>query len=594
MNGNGTVRRRRVLALAGATALGGLLAACGGEAATVAPTAGAAGVATRVATVAAPTSAGVPTAATSGAMPTAAMSGATVAAMPAMPVAAGGMKSAVVRGEGKPYVLWTGIRFFTNSGIPARLLFEPLLDLDDTLQPAPGLVESWEITSPTVTRYSLRSGLKWSDGMPLTAKDVAFSMRLTFTKELNSQLAADLSTVKGGAEIKAGTADTVSGVRVLNDQTFEIETATPDATVLRTLALRWWAPVPQHIYGSIPPADFLKAPQLLEPKVTSGPFKLDRVEAEKWFEMSANTSYWRGKPKLDKLTYTFGNLGDVVALAGQQQFDYTVIRLPDIAAALAKNPNYTIQTVEYIQPYRMQLNTELPKYADPRVRKALAYALDRDTLCKQVYQGGSTPQYTDFLSNYLDPTAEVYKYDPDQARKLLREANWKASDVLSLERQAPAPGAPVNAIAEAELAAYQQFFGDVGVKLEEHLSPDAATYSDLLAGPKWDTYVNPHRRYDQYGALEMKTYLLSDPVNFARWKNAEADTLVRQALTESNAGRLTEIARKLSVIVARECPYIPIRAEKWAIVSRKRFSGFMPIGEGYYAYTKPYNWDVTG
>src|SRR5688572_23058888 len=138
----------------------------------------------------------------------------------------GGGKEAVIMAR-TPYTNWNGVRFWTNTGVPSRLMFEPLLDLDDTLMPAPGLAETWEVVSETLTRYTLRSGLTWSDGTPLTAEDVVFSMNLTFHKDVNNLMAAEVSTIAGGAEVRAGTAESLSGVRALDQVTREIETAVP-------------------------------------------------------------------------------------------------------------------------------------------------------------------------------------------------------------------------------------------------------------------------------------------------------------------------------------------------------------------------------
>ena len=173
------------------------------------------------------------------AAPTAASGGAATATRPAAPAASpavsitsvpqsGKEKTAVIYYNGKPYSNWTGIRFWTNMGVPSRLQWEPLLDIDDDLKPAPGLAEKWELVSSTVSRYYLRSGLKWSDGTPITAKDIVFSLNLTFNKDLGTLMSTEIATIKGGDDVKAGKADTLSGVRALDDQTIEIETAVPE------------------------------------------------------------------------------------------------------------------------------------------------------------------------------------------------------------------------------------------------------------------------------------------------------------------------------------------------------------------------------
>jgi ABC-type transport system substrate-binding protein len=228
------------------------------------------------------------------------------------------------------------------------------------------------------------------------------------------------------------------------------------------------------------------------------------------------------------------------------------------------------------------------------VRKAIAYAIDRETIAKQIYQGAATAQYTDFLGDILDPSAEVYKYDPDMARKLLKDANWNSADVILLDNTAPVAGAAADPIGDAENAAYQQWLQDVGIKSQVRLSPDSASFSDLTLNGNFDCYENPHRRYDTYGPLEMKIYLLSSPRNYANWKSADADALVAQAVGETDPQKYIAAAKKLSILAANQCPYIPTKASLWGIVSRKQFVGFTPIGEAYFAHTKPYNWDVVG
>ena len=519
-----------------------------------------------------------------------------VAALPQNSQDAGG-NAGVVFGR-EPFANWTGFRFWSSTGVPSRLQWEPLMDLDEALMPAEGLAESWEQVSGTLSRYQLRDGLTWSDGTPLTAEDVVFSMNLTFHPDVANLMASEISTIAGGDAVKSGEAETLSGVRAVDERTIEIETTIPDVSVLRTLALRWWAPIPKHIFENVNPAELLSAPEMVQPTVVSGPFKIDRIETDKWYEMSANATYWReGKPELDNLTYIIGNIGDPVALASQERFDYYVIQnQPDVGAAIADNENYDVTFVDYIQPYRIQFNTALPQFQDPRFRKAVAYAIDRETLSEQIYQGFATPSYTDFVDELLDPDAEVYSYDPEKARQLLSEANWDTSQTVYFEDVATPAGETADPIEEAEFAAYQQWLGDVGIKLERRLHPDNATFNDFVrpAGenPEFHAYQNPHRRYDLYGPLEMKVYLASEPFNYAYWQNAKANALVEQAVAEPDYEAYVAIARQLSILVAEECPYIPTKAVKSSIVVHNDFSGETPIGEWYFGHMRPYDWTV--
>lgn len=518
-------------------------------------------------------------------------------AAPGISKAQEGGKVAVVYGR-VPYTSWTGVRFWTNTGVLSRFFFEPLFEADENLMPAEGLAESWEVVSSTLSRITLREGLVWSDGTPLTTDDVVFSFNLTFDAGLNALTAAEIGGIAGGAEMRAGEATELTGVRAVDERTFEIETAQPDTTIIRTLALRWWAPLPKHIYEGIAGADLLASTELREPPVSSGPFLFDRLEPDAWYELSANDSYWRGRPNLDGITFVFNGMGDHVAQASQEAFHFSVYQnIPDTAHAIADIPAYTVTEVDYIQPYRIQFNTRLPQFADPRFRKAVAYAIDRDTLTQQIYRGNATPQLTDFQGDLLDPAAEVYGYDPDKARALLEEIGWDTNQTVYLERTAAAAGTTPDPIVEAENAAYIQWFGDVGIKLEVRLHPDSATYNNFTipaqADPQFHCYENPHRRYDMFGALEMKNYLYSTPGNFAYWQNEAADGLVDQAVAATDAETYATIGKELSVLVADEAPYIPTKAVKVAIAAHNTFSGYATTGEYYFAYARPYLWDIT-
>jgi peptide/nickel transport system substrate-binding protein len=416
---------------------------------------------------------------------------------------------------------------------------------------------------------------------------------MTFHKDAADLTSAELSPIKGAQEMTAGKADTLTGVSVPDDQTVVIEMAQPDTSVLRTMALRWWGPIPQHVYGNIAAKDLAKSPEMREPRVTSGPFIVDRQEPDKWYDLKFNPSYWRGRPKLDRVIFVYGNIGDRVALAAQQRFHYAVIEQPDVAAAISQQANYNVQMVDYIQPWRFQFNASLPKYSDPQFRKAVAYAIDRETLAKDIWKGYATPQYTDFLGDLLDPSAEVYKYDVDHARTLLKATKWDPNDVVRLETVAVQPGAQPDPVADAEFVAWQQWLKDLGVKSEIYRFPDDATSSDAwFKNFNFDTHENPHRRYDVYGPVDMRVYLASKPTNYAVWSNPDMDALLQQITAEPDPKKYVEIGKKMSVLSADQCPYIPTKTSRWGIVAHKSFSGYTPIGEAYFGLMRPWLWDI--
>ena len=493
----------------------------------------------------------------------------------------------------KPYALWSGVTFWANAGQPSRILWAPIVDLDENLKIMPGLAESWEAVDNKTTKFHLRSGLKWSDGTPLTTKDIVFSFNMMFNKDSANNTALELATLLGASDVKSGKTNQLAAVKALDDSTFTLETSIPDSSILYTLATRWIGPIPEHIYSTVAPKDLRASFESPGAKVTSGPFTFSREETDKWYEFVANPSYWQGRPKLDRIIWVYGNIGDMVALAAQNRFQFSFANSPDVANALAKQPGYNIKWVDYIQPYRFEFNASLKQYSDPNFRKSVAYAIDRDTLTKQIYKGYATPQTTDFLGDLLDPKAEVYSFNMDKARTLLKQSSWNASDTVRLET-GPLQANP-DPIAEAELAAWQEWLKELGVKSAIYRYPDNNSANDAWQVKfTFQSHENPHRPYNIYGPLEMKNYLACKPTNYAVWCNEQVNSLLSQILAETDQAKYVQIARQMSVIVADQAPYIPTKATRWAIVTAKNFSGNSDVGEGYFLYMHPEKWDLTG
>ena len=241
----------------------------------------------------------------------------------------------------------------------------------------------------------------------------------------------------------------------------------------------------------------------------------------------------------------------------------------------------------------MQFNLTKPKYQDPLFRKAVCYAIDRETLCNDIYKGFATPLYTDFFEDLLDPSAEVYRFDMDHARSLLSQSNWDPDDTVKFLRTTPS-GAP-NPTAEAEMLAYQEWFTDLGVNFEFDTKPDGASYTAAINDMEFDLFENPHRPYHIYGPLEMQNYLYSaEGVGFIGYNNPDVDALIEEAFITygTNYERYVEIGREMSIIVQDEAVYVPTKALMAANVIHNDFTGLTSISEAYLTYAQPWLWDL--
>src|SRR5437016_4015495 len=194
-----------------------------------------------------------------------------VAAAPTMaPAAKTGVSDAHIAIQVKP----TG--FYTLKFIAQQISFlflDKLLTVADDWTLQPRLAERWETGADgkSVT-FFLRKGMKWSDGAPLTAKDI----QVTFKSTMDTRTAAapgPTSIIKGYQDFRDGKIDSPPGLVIVDDNTFRLEFDTPNAGFVPSMSFLGFQILPQHILGAVDPAQLEQHPFFQNPTVASGPFK---------------------------------------------------------------------------------------------------------------------------------------------------------------------------------------------------------------------------------------------------------------------------------------------------------------------------------
>jgi ABC-type transport system substrate-binding protein len=521
--------RRRFVAIAPLSVFGAaLLAACGGTptAPTVAPSAPttppqptAAPVPTTAPAAAAPTAATAPTAA-----PTAAVAPTTApAATPA--AATSGQANTMVMATGSPWGDYLPFRpvfmWGYESNIPAMLTHQRLIDYGADLKIYPGLAEKWDI-SPDAAKYTytLKKDQKFSDGTPVTTKDVEATFKLYLTKAANINPLNLMDYIKGGKDFYDGKSTSLPGVQVKDDSTitFELESgfADWDQTTLTELAI-----LPAHVYGNVNPADLKDqyAEDWLKPEfeIGSGPFKFVQADRDKFFELQRNENYAGPKPKLDRIL--FKNLGKQdTQLISLQKGELDVWNVPpDYLIQAKKLTNVKLNTIRKIYLRVFHYNYKRPYLTDKRVRQALTYAIDRKSLADQIYNGLAVP-YNSFmqLEDWLAPELNPYEYNPDKAKQLLKEANWDPSHDLDLLYYYDDP------LHKDFFAVIQQQLAAVGVKSHPDLVTGAAGDKRFADG-QWDLY------YEGWGTGHPAKYeaWFKNEGSFPWWDNQQVFDLFK-------------------------------------------------------------------
>ena len=297
---------------------------------------------------------------------------------------------------------------------------------DKYLETRPGLAESWTKSADGLTwTFKIRSGVKWSDGQPLTAHDIAF----TYTWENKLQLQAFLSALDG---IQSATAP--------DDTTLIIKCAHPKADILSM-----WCPIlPEHVWSKFKTADAAKAYLNSPPIVGSGPFQVVEWQKGKFVRCVANKQYWGGTPKADQVVFQLYINQDTLA----QDLKLGTI---DLAISLPPAQIKPLSTTTGIAAYAcsqkafdyLSFNCYKgpslgnPVLRDPAFRQALNWGIDKTKMTELAYQGYADPGTSLFEVDFYDPNLDwhwqppadmLYKYDPAKAKQLLAAAGYKDTD----------------------------------------------------------------------------------------------------------------------------------------------------------------------
>lgn len=286
-------------------------------------------------------------------------------------------------------------------------LMEPLFtSTDDGKSVKPLLATGYNVSADKLTyTINLRKGVKFSDGTPMTAKDVKFSID------------EDTKTATTGWGYINGA---IKQVNVVDDNTVEIKLKYAWAPILADLALFSNAIIPNNYEGKTP-AEFYNAP------VGTGPFKWDSWQKGQRLKLTKNTNYWQaGKPYLNSLTWTVvpdANTRKLQLQGGQIDID----QQPDWSsfASLKSTPGLKTYAFPSTQMDYIEFNQKVKPLDDVHVRRAISYAIDRTALVKAVLFGNGSPANSSLAPGdpFYDKTVAGYTVDLTQAKAELAQSS---------------------------------------------------------------------------------------------------------------------------------------------------------------------------
>lgn len=442
----------------------------------------------------------------------------------------------------------------TIDGFVDRFMFEPLISADSHGEAVPMLAsavpsrENGGISTDGLTiTYHLRPNARWSDGVPVTARDVVFSWQAIMNRANNA--------------VSRHGYDDITSIGTPDQHTVVIRLKKPFAPFVNTFFAESDQPytvVPAHALSRYP--NINQVPFNSAPTATDGPFRFSRWLHGDQIVLTANDSFFMGKPRLREI---------VIRVVPDENTSVNLLRTRAIdymfQASVATYPSLrTVPGVRLVwnnmNAYEgLSFNLQHKPFDDPRVRLAVAYAIDKAQLVRDLTYGQekiATEDLPDWMWAY-NPDIKPLPHDIAKARSLLRSAGVKLplSAVLVTDT--------ANVTHKREAVQVQAMLHLIGIEAEVKTYPGDLLYAPagsggIVHGGKFDLALWPwYAGIDPDNSSEFTcSQMPPNGYNDARYCNNEMEALQATALTHYDRPTRTQAYHQIEALLARDNPIL--------------------------------------
>ncbi len=304
------------------------------------------------------------------------------------------------------------------------LLYDGMMSYTESLELEFNLAKDVEIAEDNLSfTFYLREDVKFHDGVGLTAHDVAFTFKNMLHPDYTGVRTSNWLLIEGAADYRAGDADDVSGIQVLDDYTIKFVLTQTDAPFFPRVAT--WGISAEHAFDGYAVADYVTSPAVTTKPIGTGPYKFVEYRTDQYVELVRNEDYHRGKPYIEKIIYKIVNQEVAIGQLRNGEVDFINVSADNLSMVEAMNHVNVMKWESFGYQY-MGINTTHPFLSDKRVRQALAYGIDRDGIVEGLLDGQGQVLNQPFpsMSWAFNPNVSEYEYNPAKAAELLAEAGW--------------------------------------------------------------------------------------------------------------------------------------------------------------------------
>ena len=415
---------------------------------------------------------------------------------------------------------------------------------DEGLAVAPVLAPAF-LAEPEVV-FRLRDGVRWHDGAPFTSRDVKFTYDAIMDDRVASPRKSDYELV--------------------------LSVATPDPLTVRVVYRRPFSPaleswmtsvLPAHLLGDLAPdrwpLEFNRAP------VGTGPFKFVEWKTNQFVRVARNDDYFRGRPHLDGIV--FRTLPDPLTLRlafETRQVDFWAAD-PWAVGTFRKDPRFTLFSAPGNSYSYVGWNLRRPLFQDPRVRLALAHAVNVDAMIRYVLYGYGTQSTGIFTPEmwFFNPRVRPFAFDPETARRLLDEAGWlpgpdgiraKGGERLAftlITNNGNAVRSDIATLVQADLKA-------VGIEVKVEMYEWAVFLKNFVNKGEFDAVVLGWalgQGFDQF-QIWHSSQTGPEQLNMVGYQSAAADRLLEAIREEFDREKIIAMCGELQRLIYGDQPYL--------------------------------------
>jgi len=465
----------------------------------------------------------------------------------------------------------------SGSGEIVGMIFNGLVKYDQDLNLIGDLAQTWEVKEDCrVIIFHLRRNVRWHDGKPFTASDVEFTYRKLIDPEVRTPYSGDFERVKS--------------LEIVDDYTIKIIYKEPFAPGLSS----WGMPImPKHLLEN----EDLNNTQFSLHPVGTGPYKFKSWRRQDKIELVANPDYFEHKPYIDR--YVYRVIPDQATLFLELQAQG--VDLTSLSPLQYVRQTDTSFFKEHYRKFRITgrsytylgYNLNDDKFKDIRVRKALNYAVDKNEIIEIVFLGIGRVCSGPFLPDSwaFNPKVSPAGFNPDEAKRLLKEAGWVDSnqdgwldkngeifEFTIITNQGNQERSKTAEIIQRRLA-------DIGIRVKIRILEwtvflsefiDKRNFQAILLG--WGLGLDPDN-YDIWHSSKTR----EGEFNFIGYNNEEVDWLLQQARRTCEQEQRRSCYLRIHEIIYDEQPYMFLYVPDSLTVVHSRIQGIRqaPIGIRY-------------